>query len=164
MQLTLAVRMISNSGSIPAGGVKFNPFLKAPLERTDYSGGLDKCPDRLATISFRHSYQFLKIDEHLKIASTNTGHQDNSRLLKYSKSSEYIKGLSYRNPGNISKYILLYPERTSITLCTQKEVALFFLPSSKAFRLLSISTPSRNQGFEEKATMSMRSSIRIKVE
>jgi hypothetical protein len=55
------VKMISNSGSIPAGNITFNIFSKQSTHKYDQDLSLEKCPDKAAKISFRYSYELVKV-------------------------------------------------------------------------------------------------------
>jgi hypothetical protein len=56
MKIYLIVKMISNSGSIPAGNVSFNIFAKQTNSKSEFELSLEKCPDKAATIFFAQSY------------------------------------------------------------------------------------------------------------
>ena len=55
------VKMISNSGSIPAGNISFDVFGKQTTYTHDQELALEKCPDKGANILFRHSYELIKV-------------------------------------------------------------------------------------------------------
>jgi len=57
------VKMISNSGSIPAGNISFDVFNKQTTHTYDQELALEKCPDKAANILFRYSYEMIKVLE-----------------------------------------------------------------------------------------------------
>jgi hypothetical protein len=57
------VKMISNSGSIPAGNISFDIFSKQTMQTYDQELALEKCPDKTANIFFRYSYEMIKVLE-----------------------------------------------------------------------------------------------------